>query len=287
VFGSASKIVGSLGSGVARLAFDDEYTQLRNLQRQKRADNVLEGVGQGLLALGGGVVSGVSGIVTQPIKGAQQGGAEGFFVGLGRGLMGVVVKPAVGVLDLASRTTEGIKNTPEMLADERVEPRRAPRFFAPDRVLRPYSSDRAAERERLRTMRRGAYSSLVLEVAARVSGNNTFVVSHTHALLLDDKDKQRWLASFASLIEVLVHPGSLLILKVNFRVAEREAREAESRMAQDITHSLLPRATMRPSQEQLGADSVKVPCLNEEQAQRLCRALRSAWHRWAAIEDSC
>lgn len=134
LFGSASKITGSIGTGVAHLSMDEAYQRERLQKRQKEADNVFSGLGQGFLALGGGVVSGVSGIVTQPIKGAQDGGAEGFFKGLGRGLVGAVVKPAVGVLDFASRTTEGIRNAPD--AGEKIAPVRPPRHFPHDRSLR-------------------------------------------------------------------------------------------------------------------------------------------------------
>ena len=85
------------------MSFDDDYQQERARNKGKRAGNVLEGMGVGLMELGSGsippvvcdmclnlpgVVNGVSGIVTQPIKGAQQGGAEGFFKGVGKGLLG-------------------------------------------------------------------------------------------------------------------------------------------------------------------------------------------------------
>jgi hypothetical protein len=34
---------------------------------------------------------------------------------MGQGLLGVVVKPTVGVLDLATQTLEGVGNTPESI----------------------------------------------------------------------------------------------------------------------------------------------------------------------------
>ena len=35
----------------------------------------------------------------------------GFFKGVRKGLTGIVVKPITGVIDVISKTTEGIKNT--------------------------------------------------------------------------------------------------------------------------------------------------------------------------------
>ena len=43
------------------------------------------------------------------LVGAMAEGAEGFFKGVGKGLLGVVVRPVGGVLDFAGSTFEGIK----------------------------------------------------------------------------------------------------------------------------------------------------------------------------------
>lgn len=39
---------------------------------------------------------GITGLVTQPMNGAKKGGVGGFFAGMGKGLGGVVCKPAAG-----------------------------------------------------------------------------------------------------------------------------------------------------------------------------------------------
>lgn len=49
--------------------------------------------------IAGGITSGVSGIFTAPVRGAKKGGVGGFFTGVGKGLVGAVVKPVVGVTD--------------------------------------------------------------------------------------------------------------------------------------------------------------------------------------------
>jgi vacuolar protein sorting-associated protein 13A/C len=56
-----------------------------------------------------GVVQGVTGIVTKPVEGARQEGVKGFFKGAGKGLVGVVVRPASGVVDFASSSFDGIR----------------------------------------------------------------------------------------------------------------------------------------------------------------------------------
>jgi vacuolar protein sorting-associated protein 13A/C len=62
-------------------------------------------------------MSGVSGVVTKPISGAQSGGIGGFFKGAGIGLAGLVTKPVSGMVDLVTKTSQGIETqvtgTPE------------------------------------------------------------------------------------------------------------------------------------------------------------------------------
>ena len=119
----------NLGPGVASLSADNEY-QIQRLEdiQQNKPKHVFEGIGRGLLSFGRGIFDGISGLVTQPIKGSQQEGTAGFFKGVGRGFAGVVVKPVVGALDLASKTTEGIKNTTELFQPA-VNRKRLPRHF--------------------------------------------------------------------------------------------------------------------------------------------------------------
>jgi vacuolar protein sorting-associated protein 13A/C len=60
--------------------------------------------------LSGGLNGGVTDILSQPFRGAKRDGLVGLVRGIGVGVLGVVVKPAVGVVDLATRTTEGLRN---------------------------------------------------------------------------------------------------------------------------------------------------------------------------------
>ncbi len=53
-------------------------------------------------------MKGLSGIVMDPIKGAKDGGVEGFFKGVGTGLIGAVTKPTSGAVHLAASTLQGI-----------------------------------------------------------------------------------------------------------------------------------------------------------------------------------
>ena len=55
---------------------------------RNRPKHVVFGMTSGAASFVHGLTSGVEGIVKQPLKGAQQAGVEGFFKGLGKGLVG-------------------------------------------------------------------------------------------------------------------------------------------------------------------------------------------------------
>jgi vacuolar protein sorting-associated protein 13A/C len=54
----------------------------------------------------------------QPYENTKTEGVIGFFKGTAKGLAGLVIKPVTGVIDFASKTTEGLKNTALYLEDK-------------------------------------------------------------------------------------------------------------------------------------------------------------------------
>ncbi len=64
-----------------------------------------------------GFTKGIIGLVKDPIKGAEKGGFGGFCLGGLKGIAGLVVKPVSGVIDAASMTAEGIKNTANVFSE--------------------------------------------------------------------------------------------------------------------------------------------------------------------------
>ena len=70
--------------------------------------SVRQGLVEGGVTFGKGVFRGVTGIVTNPLAGAQERGVLGFVAGVGRGLVGVPAQVVGGALAAASKVTEGI-----------------------------------------------------------------------------------------------------------------------------------------------------------------------------------
>ncbi|KAG8911288.1 hypothetical protein FRC00_006761 [Tulasnella sp. 408] len=114
---SLTKVTGSVGKGFANATFDAEFQRQRRLaQRRNRPGNAIYGVQSGGEALVTSFASGLEGIVSKPLEGAERDGAIGFFKGIGKGFVGAFTKPAVGIFDLASNLAEGEENSVEVVS---------------------------------------------------------------------------------------------------------------------------------------------------------------------------
>ncbi|EWC48658.1 hypothetical protein DRE_01880 [Drechslerella stenobrocha 248] len=77
-----------------------------------RKQDKITGMGSGLKVAGKefafGLYDGISGFVTQPVKGAREEGQLGFLKGIGRGVGGLILKPGAAVWGLPGYTFKGI-----------------------------------------------------------------------------------------------------------------------------------------------------------------------------------
>lgn len=145
-FNAASKFTGTLSSGIAALSMDGDYIKARNTRnRHEVPTHIGTGILYGTKQLGQGILAGVSGVITAPALGAYNNGLTGFVEGVGKGLIGVAVKPTAGILDLAAKATAGITATATVFDKKARDTRmRLPRMMhTSDKRLRVYSNDEA------------------------------------------------------------------------------------------------------------------------------------------------
>ncbi len=133
-------IVGSLGGipravahGLETAVGDKDYLAERESIRGGRARAVAspaQGLYTGALSFGHGIASGAAGLFREPFQGAVEHGASGFVKGLRRGVIGGVLKPITGALDLIAEPAAGFRS---LMVSERnknfAEPKRPPRAF--------------------------------------------------------------------------------------------------------------------------------------------------------------
>ena len=72
----------------------------------------MSGLGYGSVAILKGVFNGVTGVVVEPVKGAQRDGFKGAAKGFAAGIIGVVTKPIAGSVGFVQCSVQGAVNTP-------------------------------------------------------------------------------------------------------------------------------------------------------------------------------
>ncbi|CAG9327203.1 unnamed protein product [Blepharisma stoltei] len=149
-FGSVSKITGSLYKVVKQVGGNDEDVHKIN-ESDNIGKNMYEGFKGGVMD----VADGIKGVFTKPWKGAKEGGAKGFFKGLGSGVAGLVVSPVAAVLKFGSTITGGVSSAAILLARGKVQTLgrvRFPRQFGARRILEAYNSELAEAQELLKNL---------------------------------------------------------------------------------------------------------------------------------------
>ncbi|KAG9243121.1 hypothetical protein BJ878DRAFT_543588 [Calycina marina] len=161
VFGfsdSFSKVTGSIAKGLAEATMDKEFQRRRRQTKSRnKPKHALYGVTTGAKSFADSFASGVGGLARKPLEGAEQEGVAGFFKGMGKGVVGFATKPALGVFDLASNVSEGIRNTTTVFDDAELERVRYPRFIEHDGIIRPFNSRNAIGQHWLREIDNGKY----------------------------------------------------------------------------------------------------------------------------------
>ncbi|KAH9251059.1 hypothetical protein BASA81_011119 [Batrachochytrium salamandrivorans] len=142
---SFSKLSGALGAGVALLSLDQRFVANRWDHLREQRDQSMTGVlTTGASAFAYSLLDGAGGVVYRPFLANTP---IDFVRELGKGLVGLAVKPVVGLLDLASRTTHGVSSSLLHFDSWLAQPTsrvRLPRAFRGfERRLDPYSAEDA------------------------------------------------------------------------------------------------------------------------------------------------
>lgn len=203
-FGTVSKITSGITTGLAALTQDSDYIEERqkNLAKHKPS-NVVTGVGLGVFSFFKNIGQGITGIVTEPIKGFKKDKMEGMVKGGLRGLGGLVVKPVAGVFDMVSRSAEGIKNTANFNDSVKYIKQRYPRVtYGPLRLLQVYNDEDSILLQHLFQIKKYKYYNK--EFLEHVAGTNS-------------DDKPIILAYFADLMMYITRHNGKIKWKVYYK----------------------------------------------------------------------
>ncbi|EDN03681.1 conserved hypothetical protein [Histoplasma mississippiense (nom. inval.)] len=161
VIGSADFLgnpVGLFNTGLAAATLDKEFQDQRRMARARnRPKHALYGVTSGGNAFAQSMASGIGGLARHPLEGAEREGFQGFVKGVGKGVLGLATKPALGAFDLASNLAEGVRNTTTVFDSGGLDRVRLTRFIGMDGIVRPYSQREALGQFWLKTTDDGKY----------------------------------------------------------------------------------------------------------------------------------
>jgi hypothetical protein len=151
-----------------------------------------------------GVFEGVAGVVQAPIRGAEKNGLEGFAKGIGKGLLGLLVKPMIGLSDAATDVMIGVRGSVDAGRQSsrgvhrmpQLRPRRT--MYGKDRTLRVYSlADAAASTLMHRTKLSGDNYLSHLDMGDRV-----LLVSDKKFVLLGPDGQELLLVKFKHITSI-------------------------------------------------------------------------------------
>lgn len=210
-FNSASKVTESIGNGLSYLSLDSQYISERHKQhRKENPRHVGEGLVFGFQSLGYGVFDGITGIVTKPIEGASDG-ITGFVSGVGKGIVGVPIKPVTALLDFASKTTRGIRNTTTYFEKEHRERTRLPRVFGIDGKLIAFDATSSETQYILHQLRNGIYSSDIYECHVALQELTSVLILSNKRLVyvLKSSNIEEWMIPLEEVEDIQINSNNL------------------------------------------------------------------------------
>ena len=204
VFGvsdSVAKVTGSISKGLTVATMDKQYQSRRRTARNRnRPKHALVGVSSGANSLFSSVASGFEGLARKPFEGAEREGASGFFKGMGKGIVGLATKPVVGMLDLATNVSEGIRNTTTVFEEDGIDRTRLPRYIGGDGIVRPYSDVDAMGLFWLKQVNDGQFSIEQYLGHLKLPSEKLVLVTSSRILLVQsEKFKSEWDVLFRDL----------------------------------------------------------------------------------------
>jgi len=132
IVGAVGSIPKALAGTMESAVSDRAYAATRSAiygGSHRTTKNFKQGLARGAMSLGHGISSGVTGLFRDPYRGAIAAGPAGFFRGLGKGVVGGVLKPLTGALDLIAEPTIGLRSTIVTISRDFAAPSRPPRAF--------------------------------------------------------------------------------------------------------------------------------------------------------------
>jgi vacuolar protein sorting-associated protein 13A/C len=273
LFNASSKITQGISKGFATISLDQEYQIERSKKSAHKPDNIKDGFIEAGKDLGKGVFEGITGLITQPVKGVKQEGVLGLFKGVGRGIVGVGIKPTAGIFDAFSDITQGISNR---MIKRNVHRIRFPRYVGKEKILESYSQDKAFRQLLTTVIKEGKYSK---ELASYhiILDKKLYLVTNVHLFCLNSENFNiNWKLRFTRIASIQKKQTDILVKEGK---VSKDVKLQESADESPVASSQLARLR--------GADKSHTIRTNDEQlANQVFTVLNEIWSSQVTIETT-
>lgn len=145
---STAKVTSVLSESLGSVTMDARYLEIRRkIKQQSSLGGQRSHLSAGALGLAHGIFGGITSVITQTYDGVvNHGGITGLLSGFGKGVLGTITKPAVGMLDFASGAATAVRDSSRKAWNASGSPVcriRLPRTFTIDGRLTTYDSVQA------------------------------------------------------------------------------------------------------------------------------------------------
>lgn len=268
---STSKLTASVSSGLSRLVDDPDYQYTRQKQKLTAKDSTLGYFSSGWTSFSDSVYSGVTGMAAPLLSNSS----TGLGTTITRSLVGVVVKPVMGIFDMISDFSAGVRHSATN-ASEKPSPLRLPRVVGPDSVLRPYDrEDAMGRRLMLMLNHQNQHEKFVAYVQLGVD-EQAILITGDRFLILDTRGgpppivcQEVWFSGCYNM--EVVRTDFLFYLQ--FRVSYQMIREIELSLSMDNKNAV--RMT-QPTWREDGGILIRIRCVSQALSQYILNRLQYA-----------
>lgn len=166
---------------VSAATFDRDFIHQRNARHTfNKPQTFYTGVKEGLKELTSEVMDGVTGIISVPAKRIQdKQGPKSVVKGLTIGLTGVCSKSTAGVVDMVTRTMQGLSNATSFDEHHRV---RYPRFIDDNGILECYNEEKSLRYYVLKTVGQSKFASDICDFHVMALKNILILVTNQRVM---------------------------------------------------------------------------------------------------------
>ncbi|OIR57702.1 MAG: vacuolar protein sorting-associated protein Vps13 [Amphiamblys sp. WSBS2006] len=205
--GSVEKMTKTISRGLSKITLDRKFQTQRMARMKKEEHQIVFGLKQ----LSIGVGSALWGLAENPVNGAIEGGVGGCISGVGRGVVGLVTKPTLGLFDVFYGASSDITKAVSVKqpVPERV---RLTRLAAHGDTLRCYSLSKAIGQAALAlSLPPGPEHVYTSHIS--IPEEHSFLVASTKSLVLFDRETLRplWAVQLDDVRQIHPHLNTVVI----------------------------------------------------------------------------